>query len=511
MSEKKRLHPVTIISNALKFLREWLVPLLLLIIFGKRGEEATSWDFFFSTILPLLILVFTIVEGVFSWWRFSYRLEEGELRIEQGVFLRKKRYIPFERIQSISISQGIVQRIFGLVKLNVETAGGGLGEAEAELTAITREEAKRIENIINLTKKGILEENEASSSGLTAEEQVQEEEKKPNIIFSMDLREVFLVALTNGGTIGVILGALAFFSEFDELFSLSQFYDEARALFTQGILFIALFVVFIILLAYVIAIIQSVLKFSNFRVEIDGEHLIVSHGVLERKKTSIPIKRIQGITIQENFIRSIFGYSTVYIINAGGTSVEGVDGRIVLLPFIKKERISRIIKKVLPDYELDVLFTPVPERAKLYYCLRSVFSFKIFALIALALYFFYPWGLLSLLLIPAAVVLAIAQYKFAGWNLSGKQLALRSRFLTKRTVYMFHHRIQTLEVSRSWWQRRRNLASVSGTVMSGFIGETGRTVDMDEEDAKQIYHWFSRTKRDRDADSEEVSKRVAPF
>lgn len=76
---------------------------------------------------------------------------------------------------------------------------------------------------------------------------------------------------------------------------------------------------------------------------------------------------------------------------------------------------------------------------------------------------------------------------------------------------MFHHRIQSLEVSRSWWQRRRNLASVSGTVMSGFIGETGRTVDMDEEDAKQIYHWFSRTKRDRDADSEEVSKRVAPF
>src|SRR5690554_5322064 len=171
MSEKMRLHPVTIISNALKFLREWLVPLLILIIFGKRGEEATSWDFFFSTILPLLILVFTIVEGVFSWWRFSYRLEEGELRIEQGVFLRKKRYIPFERIQSISISQGIVQRIFGLVKLNVETAGGGLGETEAELTAITREEAKRIENIINLTKKGILEENEASSSGLTAEEQ----------------------------------------------------------------------------------------------------------------------------------------------------------------------------------------------------------------------------------------------------------------------------------------------------------------------------------------------------
>ncbi len=45
----------------------------------------------------------------------------GEFRIESGVFVRKKRYIKFDRIHGIDISEGIIQRVFSLVKLNIET------------------------------------------------------------------------------------------------------------------------------------------------------------------------------------------------------------------------------------------------------------------------------------------------------------------------------------------------------------------------------------------------------
>jgi putative membrane protein len=63
---------------------------------------------------------FVSVIGIFSWLRFSYRVEDGELRIESGVFIRKKRYIPFERIQSLDFSEGIFQQFFGLVKVRVK-------------------------------------------------------------------------------------------------------------------------------------------------------------------------------------------------------------------------------------------------------------------------------------------------------------------------------------------------------------------------------------------------------
>ena len=38
-------------------------------------------------------------------------------------YLLKKRYIPFERIQSLNYNEGVFHRIFGLVKVQVETAG----------------------------------------------------------------------------------------------------------------------------------------------------------------------------------------------------------------------------------------------------------------------------------------------------------------------------------------------------------------------------------------------------
>src|SRR5690606_28173154 len=75
----------------------------------------------------------------------EYWFEDDELRIESGLFVKKKRYIPFDRIQSLDYTEGIFHRPFGLVKVKVETAGGSsMKKAEGELTAITKAAADRI-------------------------------------------------------------------------------------------------------------------------------------------------------------------------------------------------------------------------------------------------------------------------------------------------------------------------------------------------------------------------------
>lgn len=66
------------------------------------------------------------------------------MRIEYGLFVKNKRYIPFERIQTLNYKEGILHRPFKLVRVDVETAGGS-ADAEVSLTAITREQASRIE------------------------------------------------------------------------------------------------------------------------------------------------------------------------------------------------------------------------------------------------------------------------------------------------------------------------------------------------------------------------------
>ena len=151
MSERKRLHPISAVASCLKQIKEMIFPFILLFVVGKEWRWTTYWWY----IVAAIAIIFPLVIGILSWLRFTYRIEEGELRIESGIFVKKKRYIPFERIQSLDFSEGILQRLFGLVKVKVETAGStSLTEAEAVLTAITKEEAKVIQDTLSLVKNG---------------------------------------------------------------------------------------------------------------------------------------------------------------------------------------------------------------------------------------------------------------------------------------------------------------------------------------------------------------------
>ncbi|AEH49764.1 PH domain-containing protein [Parageobacillus thermoglucosidasius] len=491
MSEKKRLHPISVIANILKQLKDAFLPLILVIIIGNK-TVSSMWDI----TVPLAVVVYTIVIGIVSWLRFTYWLEEGELRIEYGVFVRKKRYIPFERIQGISISEGFLQRMVGVVKVNVETAGHQPGEAEAVLTAVTRKEAKQLQRLIQKSKEKteeiaeILPREESTASFLPNDQGLEQEEK--NIIFSMNFWEIFQVALTSGGAFGVISAIFLFATQFDELIPYEKLYKDAQTFIAHGVFYTAVVILLIFIAAYIISVIQNMLRYAFFTVEKIGENIIISRGLLERKKIAIPIERVQGIVIKENIIRRWFGYASVYVIHAGGAFNEGDHGSIVLCPLIKKERIASVILSCLPEYSLNLKFIAPPKRACIRYMLRPLYV--LLFPVCIAAFWLRPWGLLLLLLLSIASYFGYLSYQDAGWAISNHQLALRSRLLSVRTVYMLKNRIQSMEASCNWFQQRQRLGTIMATVMSGTGGAGGKVVDLDQKDIQTIYTWFKRTK-----------------
>src|SRR5690606_33411208 len=145
------------------------------------------------------------------WKRFVYWFEDGELRIEHGLFVKKKRYIPFERIQSVDYTEGIFHRPFGLVKVKIETAGNSsvLEGAEADLTAVTRAEADRVSSVISEAKRrrraGMQAAQEVQGDGTepVAAQPAEEPEEEAKVLFRMGRKEIFLLA-TFSGRIGII-------------------------------------------------------------------------------------------------------------------------------------------------------------------------------------------------------------------------------------------------------------------------------------------------------------------
>lgn len=472
MSEPKRLHPITAVLNVIKTLKELIIPFFAFVVFGSAGGG------FYSILGGILVLVLILVGGILSWFRYTYRIEEGELRIEYGLFVRKKRYIPFERIQSLDLSEGIFHRPFGLVKVKVETAGSSGTGAEATLTAISKTDAAIIQEVLQKVK----------TQGIEDIEDIQE--PKEQILYKISPRELLILASTSGG-IGVVISAvIAFVTQFDELIPYKTVFHELEEFVASGVLVVSVIVFIGFLLAWIIAVIWMMIKYTDFTLKRVENDLIITRGLLEKRQITVPLGRIQGIRISENFLRQPFGYASVYIESAGGSALNAESAAVNILPLIKKTRISQLIEDHIDGYDLEIQTTSAPKRALKRYIFRG--WLVVIPIAIILIFFFKLWGALSLLLLPLSALWSYLEYKDAGWSQQGNQLTLSYRALVKHTVFMQKNKVQALSLKESFFQRKENLASVEATLMSGAGGAGGRVVDLEEKDVALMYKWFSR-------------------
>ncbi|MCM3598781.1 PH domain-containing protein [Metabacillus idriensis] len=469
MSEPKRLHPASAILTFVKQLKDGIFPVIVLFF-------VNDYKIYFFIGLAV-ILIAMIIYSIISWMKYTYRIEDNELRIEFGLFVKKKRYIPIERIQSINESAGIIQQIFGLVKLQLETAGGG-AEAEAVLTAVTKEEARRIHSVLAERKKE-LDHDEII-------ETVKEEETY--LTYKIGAKELMVAASTSSG-IGVVLSAaFAFFSQFDELIPFDDIIDRFSFLSNASITVYAILVFIAFFIAWILSIIGVCLKFANFTVVKKETDLVISRGLFEKHQLTIPLERIQAMKISENLIRQPLGYATVHIVSAGG-SAKDENVSAVLFPLIKKTKIKQILTEFTPDFSLADQLRPLPKRARRGYVL--VYTIPFLVISCILSYFFQPWGYLSLLTVPAGLLIGLASFKDAGWAIHAEQLTLSSRNLVKSTFVVKRKRIQVIEARQSFFQRRLDLASIQSSTTSGLGGTHFMVKGVDIEDAGEVFEWYS--------------------
>lgn len=477
MSEPKRLHPIAAVVNALRQLKELIIPFLVFVVFGSRG---TNWDlFYFYGSIGVVVLIF--VYGVLAWYRFTYRIEQGELRIEYGLIIRKKRYIPFERIQSLDLSEGILQRLFGLVKVKVETAGsGGMGlqDGEAVLTAITKQDAEEIHNyLVSIKRTGKLELDE------------QEQETHDDLLYKISTKELLMLASTSGGVGVVISAVLAFVFQFEEFIPYEQIFDGVEHFVQSGVVFVSIVVFAGFLLAWIIALFGTMLKYANFTVRKVDNDLVITRGLLEKRQFTIPLNRIQAVRVSENLIRQPLGYASAYLESAGGSALDQESSKVIILPIVKKSRIPDLLGPYLSDYQFRTNLTAAPRRAYIRYLLKG--WILIFPIIIGAIWFFRPWGYAALILLAISALWSFLNFKDAGWSIENGMLTLRYRSIVKSTVFMRKNKVQSFSVKESFFQRKKQLATVEAIVKSGHGGTGGKVMDLEKQDADAIYYWYS--------------------
>ena len=494
MSEERyKLHWVTAIIEVLKTLKEMIFPLVVLIFANGLQDSGTGkwyWDYLTFIIFGVLIIVF-FTTGIIKWKRFVYWFEDDELRIEYGLFVKKKRYIPFHRIQSLDYTEGILHRPLKLVKVRVETAGGSdLTKSDAELTAITKEAANRIEEKMTEAKQRRKSKPDDIAEFEDLAEPVAVPTQKLKSVYKMTGKDLLVLATTSGG-IGLILsGILIFLAQFAEFIPFEKAYAEISEFIKYGILIVIIAVLLGLFVIWGISVLMTFLGYYGFQVELDKEDLVISRGLIEKKRVTVPLNRVQSVRIIENPFRQLFGYANVVIDNAGGGLGEGA--RINLFPLVKKADINGPLKEIFPDLVVEEPTQKVPPRGKRYYY-RIDFLWMIPAIGALT-YYFFPYGLFSLLLIPVIVLWGLFQHRSAAFDVFGNQLTMRFRGFSLQTAYTMRNRIQSMEIKQNYFHRKKNVSVVSARVKSGMGVFNAQVSFMEEEDANRILDWYEPTK-----------------
>ncbi|WP_100330090.1 PH domain-containing protein [Bacillus xiapuensis] len=485
MSEPKRLHPVAAVSNVLTELKNMFFPLII-VLFVNKGEKNDIWDYI-PIIVTAAAILFVLVSGVIKWLRFTYRVEAGELRIEYGLFVKKKRYIPIERIQSVDVSEGPLQQAFNLVKINIETAGSSANaDSEAELTAITKEEAAALEEIINREKSK--EYREEMDQDLP--DSANADRDPATVLYQAKLSDLLLLAATSGGAGVVISAVVAFLSQFSEFIPYEKVFKEASHLLESGVVFVSMLVVAVLFLAWLISVILTLLKYYNFTVEMTEQDIVIKRGLLEKRQTTIPLSRVQGIVMVENPLRQLIGYSCVQVESAGGSAAEEGGTSFNILPMVKKWEAFQLLENMFKDYSFPQQFHPAPKRAARRYMLRK--SLYVLVPIMALSGFFWPHGLWSLLLLLLAAFYGMSCYRAAGWTIQDQQLSLRYRLFSRCTVFLKKSRIQSADLVQTYWQANKQLATIEAVIKSGEGGRKTKMVDAERADAEKMYHWYQR-------------------
>lgn len=94
----------------------------------------------------LLIVYLVLIAPVRRYRAWLYAMDEEDLRLRRGVWIETTTLVPLDRVQHIDVSQGPIERGFGVCRLIVHTAGTQF--SRVVLPGLSRTDAERMRDSI---------------------------------------------------------------------------------------------------------------------------------------------------------------------------------------------------------------------------------------------------------------------------------------------------------------------------------------------------------------------------
>lgn len=495
---ERRLHPVSILFSLWKSLKAFAVPGLFLLL-GVRSSGAARGPFGF---LPanwdawaMWFLIPITAIAVVRYLTFRMRYEGAELVIRSGLLFRNERHIPYDRIQNINAIRSVFHRLLGMTDVQIETASGQRAEATISVVplAVLDEMRRRVfgarAEAVGSSVQGSDPLSLGVSRGQTPDQDTDSVAPQSSIteqaILRIPVRELALLSVIQNKGLLPIAAGMGLLWEFGVLegaadtLGLERFFSggalrqlaEAfmnRALESWQVTGALATMLGALVLVQTLSFVWVVARLHGFVLTRAGEDLRTDYGLLTRVATTIPLRRIQTLTIQQGLLQRLTGRASVRVETAGGGSVptggmsvrfgEGSDSdggdRRWLAPIVRETDAPALAHSVLPEFDArELAWNPLHPRA----FRRAVKPAQLLSLIPfpIAVALREPW-----VLIAFPVVLGWVAYSthkriaHAAWAETDEIVAFRSGWIRQRVTAVRTAKIQAVTLLESPFDRR---------------------------------------------------------
>jgi putative membrane protein len=491
MPSEQRLHPASMLFAFADALKKFALPgLLVLLGAGRSGWSPTFGNARLPEGMELWLMLLLIPSGlsaILRYLSFRLRYEPTELVIRSGIVFRNERHVPYHRIQNLDAVQNLFHRLLGVIEVRVET--GASKEPEATIRVLP---AGAFPDMRRRVFEGRTESEPAMpAAALAPVEQAR-------TLLRLPLRELLLCGFIENRGLILVGAAYGFLWEVGLLGALwDRLFDDGA--YTPGmvrgavrtvaagntlpvaqIALIASGFGVLLLLVRLVSMVWALVRLYGFHLSRAGNDLRAEFGLTTHVSTTIPLHRVQTMTIREGLLHRLLSRASLRVETAGGGQTERgsqpVREREWLAPLIRTTDLPQLAREVLPGFDLGALvWRPVHPRA----FRRAIKPALVFAgLISSVLLAVLHWR--GLIVVPAVLlwtIFATRQYvRHLGWTATGEVVAFRSGWVSRRLTVVPVARIQAVGRMETPFDRRTGMARVR--VDTAGAGERSHRVDI---------------------------------
>jgi putative membrane protein len=447
------VHPVR------ELLRAW--PLLLGLLFvGLRSNVAGG-------VWGLVGVGVVVVLGLLRWFTTTYRVSPDQVQVRRGLLRRETLTVPRDRVRTVDITASPLHRLLGLALLTIGTGRTDRRNDGVKLDALTAEEAARLR--VELLDRTAPADDVVVAAPPPPEEVITAWRPEWLRYAPFSLSGIVTVAVTIGFLFRMANEANIRISQ---LGPVQRATDQlsGTAIWLAAI---EVAVAFVVIVA-VFSTIAYVVAYWGFRLSRQpGGTLHIVRGLLTRRSITLEERRLRGVELSEPlFIRLVGGARAVAVATGLRVGRGAERGGSLLVPPAPRAEAERVTGRVLTD--------PAPVRAELIrhgprarqrrYTRALLGSLLLIAVLA-GLWRLAHWpawpAATSLLLLPAAVLLAEDRFRSLGHALTGHVLVVRQGSLVRRRVMLVREGVIGWNLRQSLFQRRAGVVTVEATTAGG--------------------------------------------